>query len=1194
MTEVAIRVIARFRPINKREMQESNKRGWAESDLRPYQLSDDMVSVSIDYGGRIPRTFTLDRFLGEETVQTEAFEAIALPAVMDCLRGINGCVFAYGQTGSGKTFSMFGPEVPIEQQEAMVELLGMIPQAAMIIFEYLRSDKAAEVAKFSVELSVLEIYVGNTLRDLLHPAKRGDKALKLRDGPRGVFVQGLKTVTVRTLSDVLEAIAVANKSRTTSSTNMNATSSRSHSVFTIKVKTELRTGTQRNATLNFCDLAGSEKIGKTGAVGKQMHEGNAINMSLTILGRVINALVTHRNPPFRESALTHVLKDSLQGNCKTTILVCVSPHKFNVTETVNTLQFAMRAKLIKNKVKVNKVLSRQELNKIIKELNQEIKKLKDKLGGKVIHTLDQQEVEKRNNARTLYVKFSWKDRTVEDLPHGMNHAKSQVMKAIQAVGTAENLKNLKINFGIRNEEKENDERRLVIMIMVHENEFYDHEQIEIARDKIHKGLKGMGDGIFVEADSDSVGCLSAGEKSLLDAETQKIMMNDLKELRRQHMEDKEKVLQLEEEKKTLRIENDQLKFGIEQLDELAYAYDLEMANMQERIDEQEDLILEYQTELGVVQAQAAEDASHDDVIALQKEASDTHNLAVQSKSIVNLVRKSLSLKDGLKNSRAELILPNLPDLETATPPHGINKSPQSIASRLRTPDQADELFQAIRPRAVTGPTTRTCLSPAARLSRLRSGRRSALTSGRNLLGPREAFGAMSSDINERLRVFFDETEDYPTVTTYDEEEITDLCRSYRAILKKMWGSEPENSARSVRNLPKQDLKSAEEKRLLMKLAVEVMEQLGAFRQEAEELRSELRRAREEIRTKTLAAEALASELDMKTSVVDTRSILKNATVTSSDAIDGKASEKELDSVKVKDRRIAPKPMLNDLLVAQQRQLIYKARKSVRFNVLPSVFQEDEKKEGDDWRVWKPDKNVDEWTVEEVFKWLSLIDSGSYSGWAEKLKQDNVHGECLLSLTRHELKHTYKMPRDKIKTLFEELFELDPLHRMRMEARSAEMKPHRNIPSKGKPQSLHETVLDLENDYVQGDIVWLQKKSLGRGRVCYIGKTSFAAGEWVGLELIDTEGEHNGEVDGKRYFRCSTGRGLFVKPSEIEMRGIKIPDSVGKPRIEETNSTSFRNLHRGASYYHQMNVAVASQDMDHDWDLSASSDTEIGP
>jgi len=532
-------------------------------------------------------------------------------------------------------------------------------------------------------------------------------------------------------------------------------------------------------------------------------------------------------------------------------------------------------------------------------------------------------------------------------------------------------------------------------------------------------------------------------------------------------------------------------------------------------------------------------------------------------------------------------MPNLHNLGSENaynqPTYGTAKSPPSATSLLRTPGQTED-FRSPRPRAVTGPTTRSCLTPS-RVSLFKFGRKSAVASVRNILGPGQGFSAMSSDINERLTKLFDEPEDNPTVTPYDDEVITDLCRSYQAMLKKIWGSQEANSARSVRNLHKQDLKSAEEKRLHVKLAVEVMEQLGAFRRESEELRIELRRAREEIRTKTLAAEAMASELDKYKSVVNSHAIFENPPEVISDgSSDEKASDEEL--TWVEGSRVAPKPILNGLLVAQHRQLINNSRKSVRFNILPSVFQEDEKKGGDNKQVWKPDKNVDDWTVEEVFKWLSLIDSGSYVAWAEKLKQDNVHGECLLSLTRHELKHAYNMPRDKIKILFEELFELDPLHRRRMEARSAETKPH-----SVQPQHLHETVLDLDNDYVQGDIVWLKKKSLGRGRVCYIGNTNFASGEWVGLELVDTEGEHDGEVNGKRYFRCSKGRGLFVRPSEIEMRGLKIPDDVAKPREEQVTSTSRKQLLVGTSYYHQMDVAAAAQDMDHDWELSQSTDLD---
>eukprot|EP00495_Collosphaeridae_sp_1-RS-2012_P001619 TRINITY_DN1536_c0_g1_i1.p2 TRINITY_DN1536_c0_g1~~TRINITY_DN1536_c0_g1_i1.p2 ORF type:complete len:153 (+),score=24.39 TRINITY_DN1536_c0_g1_i1:122-580(+) len=106
-----------------------------------------------------------------------------------------------------------------------------------------------------------------------------------------------------------------------------------------------------------------------------MQEGMAINQSLTCLGQVITALVEHRKPSFRDTALTHVLKDSLVGNCKTTILVCLSPHRFNVMETINTLRFAQRAKMIKNKFKVNKTRSAKELLRELKSKDEEIRLL---------------------------------------------------------------------------------------------------------------------------------------------------------------------------------------------------------------------------------------------------------------------------------------------------------------------------------------------------------------------------------------------------------------------------------------------------------------------------------------------------------------------------------------------------------------------------------------------------------------------------------------------------------------------------------------------------------------------------------------------------------------------------------------------------------------------------------------------------
>jgi len=289
------------------------------------------------------------------------------------------------------------------------------------------------------------------------------------------------------------------------------------------------------------------------------------------------------------------------------------------------------------------------------------------------------------------------------------------------------------------------------------------------------------------------------------------------------------------------MENDKLKLSIEHLD--SCENDIKLAKMQKRIEEQDDLILEYQMELGVIQAWAAENASQ--------------------------------------------------------PPQGTNTS-----HRLRPPDPVEDvLFQPAK--VITRPTTRTFSTPS-RLNILKSGRRSAVTGGQNVLGQSSAFSVMSSDINERLTEFFYELEDYSNVATYDEEGITDLCRSYRTILKKISWSGAEVSAGRV---SKRDRISTKVKRVLRKLAFEIMGQLGAFRRDTEELRSELRMAHEEIRTKTLAVEAMASELDMKTNLIEKSSIFKNPTaITSDGSRDEKASEEGLASVEV--CRPAPKPLLN--------------------------------------------------------------------------------------------------------------------------------------------------------------------------------------------------------------------------------------------------------------------------------------------
>merc|ERR1712137_1065258 len=175
--------------------------------------------------------------------------------------------------------------------------------------------------------------------------------------------------------DIADLIRQGETSRSVASTKMNARSSRSHSLFIITVEQKnLADGSTKEGRLNLADLAGSEKVGKTGATGNTLEEAKKINQSLSALGNCINALTKSnaKHIPYRDSKLTHILRESLGGNCKTTLLVACSPHIFNLEETVSTLQFAKRAKTIKNSVKVNKQRSVEELMAIIEKLKKEL------------------------------------------------------------------------------------------------------------------------------------------------------------------------------------------------------------------------------------------------------------------------------------------------------------------------------------------------------------------------------------------------------------------------------------------------------------------------------------------------------------------------------------------------------------------------------------------------------------------------------------------------------------------------------------------------------------------------------------------------------------------------------------------------------------------------------------------------------
>lgn len=327
-----------------------------------------------------PKTFSFDHVADINTTQEEVFGAVGKKIVEGCVAGYNGTIFAYGQTGSGKTFTMLGPAEG-EEESFTHQLRGVIPRA----FEYLFSlinreqEKYGDRVEFLCRCSFLEIY-NEQIFDLLDPASMG---LSLReDIKKGVFVDGLLERDVASARDAYRVLNSGWLNRRVASTSMNRESSRSHAVFTVTLESKERKAGMASikvSRLHLVDLAGSERQKDTHAEGLRLKEASSINKSLSALGNVIMALVdiTHgktRHVHYRDSKLTFLLRDSLGGNAKTYLIANVHPSAKCFGETLSTLNFAKRAKMIKNKAVVN-----EDATGSITALQAEIRRLREEL-----------------------------------------------------------------------------------------------------------------------------------------------------------------------------------------------------------------------------------------------------------------------------------------------------------------------------------------------------------------------------------------------------------------------------------------------------------------------------------------------------------------------------------------------------------------------------------------------------------------------------------------------------------------------------------------------------------------------------------------------------------------------------------------------------------------------------------------------
>jgi hypothetical protein len=294
--------------------------------------------------------------------------------------GYHTCIFAYGQTGSGKSYTMMGtPEQP-----------GLIPRTCEDLFERIESNESANIS-YNVRVSYFEVY-NEHVRDLFQPRTDPPQYLKIRESPtEGPYVKDLTELQVKNYAEILKYMRMGDSSRTTASTKMNDTSSRSHAVFTIMLKQlhhDYHTDetTERMARIRLVDLAGSERAKATEATGQRLREGGNINKSLTTLGRVIAALADPKSArtgkrtnrdivPYRDSILTWLLKDSLGGNSKTAMIACIAPSDYD--ETLSTLRYADQAKHIRTKAIVNQDhVSSAEKDAQINEMQETIRALR--------------------------------------------------------------------------------------------------------------------------------------------------------------------------------------------------------------------------------------------------------------------------------------------------------------------------------------------------------------------------------------------------------------------------------------------------------------------------------------------------------------------------------------------------------------------------------------------------------------------------------------------------------------------------------------------------------------------------------------------------------------------------------------------------------------------------------------------------
>ncbi|XP_031203661.1 kinesin-like protein KIF6 [Mastomys coucha] len=375
MVKQTIQIFARVKPSVRKQQQgiysidEDEKLTHSLEIVLPRDLADGFVNNK-----RESYKFKFQRIFDQEAKQEIIFENIAKPVAESTLAGYNGTIFAYGQTGSGKTFTITGGAERYSDR-------GIIPRTLSYIFEQLQKDSSNI---YTTHISYLEIYneCGYDLLDPRHEASKLEdlpKVTILEDPDQNIHLKNLSLHQATTEEEALNLLFLGDTNRMIAETPMNQASTRSHCIFTVHLSSkEPGSATVRHAKLHLVDLAGSERVSKTGVGGLLLTEAKYINLSLHYLEQVIIALSEkHRTHiPYRNSMMTSVLRDSLGGNCMTTMIATLSLEKRNIDESISTCRFAQRVALIKNEAILNEEIDPRLM---IVRLQKEIADLKAEL-----------------------------------------------------------------------------------------------------------------------------------------------------------------------------------------------------------------------------------------------------------------------------------------------------------------------------------------------------------------------------------------------------------------------------------------------------------------------------------------------------------------------------------------------------------------------------------------------------------------------------------------------------------------------------------------------------------------------------------------------------------------------------------------------------------------------------------------------